>query len=289
MGYVIQSIGLFPHMSVEANVAVVPRLLGWDRERTRRRCRDLLDMLGLAPDEYGPKYPAQLSGGQAQRVGVARALAGDPDILLMDEPFGALDPITREHLQGLFAAIQEELHKTVVFVTHDIDEAVRLGDRVALMRDGGLVQVDEPERLLSEPRDAFVKRFVGLDRALKRLSRLPARDFLRPAAILPETVSGEELQRRLDGMEDDGCARYVWITDGRGGLLGWIDAASAGERPSVERDMVRVDPADMAVEAGASLKRALSLFVQQGVACLPMLDERGRVRGEVRLADVLES
>ncbi|TVM15020.1 glycine betaine ABC transporter ATP-binding protein [Oceanidesulfovibrio indonesiensis] len=289
IGYVIQSIGLFPHMTVEANIGVVPHLLGWDKVRTRTRSLELLELLGLAPDEYAHKYPRELSGGQAQRVGVARALAGDPDILLMDEPFGALDPITREHLQGQFAAIQQELQKTVVFVTHDIDEAVRLGNRVALMRDGRLVQVDSPETLLSEPKDSFVKKFVGLDRALKRLSRLRVQDFVRPAQSVPDTISAEELRGRFHAMHGEDCARYMWVTDDRGGLLGWIDSKSANGVVSVQEDMVRVDANEMAVQADFSLKQALSLFVQQGVVCLPVLDKRGKFNGEVRLADVLES
>ncbi len=288
MGYVIQSIGLFPHMSVAENVAVVPRLLGWDASRIRKRCLELLELFGLAGD-YAGKYPSELSGGQAQRVGVARALAGDPDILLMDEPFGALDPITRERLQAQFAAIQKELHKTVVFVTHDIDEAVRLGERVALMRDGRLVQADAPETLLSEPRDGFVKRFVGLDRALKRLSRLEVADFVSPAGSVEESTSSEDLQARFQSMEGTDCARYVWVTDAAGGLRGWIDAQTVEGDVSVQEDMIAVDPEDMAVRADFSLKQALSMFVQQGVVCLPVLDDRGRLQGEVRLADVLES
>jgi osmoprotectant transport system ATP-binding protein len=288
IGYVIQSIGLFPHMTVRENIAVVPGLLGWDKTSTRARCLELLELLGLAPDEFADKFPRELSGGQAQRVGVARALAGDPDILLMDEPFGALDPITREHLQGQFAAIQEELGKTVVFVTHDIDEAVSLGSRVALMRDGALVQVDSPETLLSLPRNSFVKRFVGLDRALKRLSRLKVSDFVRPADSVGPTAGYDELQAIFQEMQGRDCARYVWVIDERGGLLGWVDG-EAGPGEATMEDMVRVDPAEMAVQADFSLKQALSMFVQQGVACLPVLDRKGRFSGEVRLSDVLES
>jgi osmoprotectant transport system ATP-binding protein len=288
IGYVIQSIGLFPHMTVLENIAVVPGLLGWGKAKTRARGQELLELLGLAPDDYADKYPKELSGGQAQRVGVARALAGDPEILLMDEPFGALDPITREHLQGQFAAIQEELHKTVVFVTHDIDEAVRLGNRVALMREGRLVQIDTPENLLSAPKNSFVKRFVGLDRALKRLSRLPVGDFIHPARSLSGSASASEVEARFRALQGDDCARYVWVTDADGGLLGWIDSQSAEGRLSME-DMVRVEPGEMAVRAESSLKQALSLFVQQGVACLPVLDAKGHFQGEVRLADVLQS
>src|SRR5436305_11301826 len=171
IGYVIQQVGLFPHMSVADNVATVPRLLGWDRSRVRARVSELIELVGLDPEEDGRRYPAQLSGGQRQRVGLARALAADPPVMLMDEPFGALDPITRERLPNEFLALQQRIGKTVVFVTHDIDEAIRLGDRIAILREGGvLAQYDTPDRILSEPADQFVAQFVGADRALKRLA-----------------------------------------------------------------------------------------------------------------------
>ena len=171
IGYVIQQVGLFPHMHVADNIAVVPRLLGWDRQRISRRVDELLDLVGLEPAEYGRRYPDQLSGGQRQRVGVARALAADPPLLLMDEPFGAIDPIARDRLQAEFLRLQGELKKTVVFVTHDIDEAVRLGDRIAVLRDGGVLeQYDTPANVLGRPANPFVAGFVGGDRGLKRLS-----------------------------------------------------------------------------------------------------------------------
>ncbi|MCW2599508.1 MAG: glycine betaine/L-proline transporter, ATPase subunit [Frankiales bacterium] len=174
IGYVIQNVGLFPHLRVRDNVATVPTLLGWDRKRTRSRVNELLDLVGLAPDTYGDRYPAQLSGGQRQRVGVARALAADPLVLLMDEPFSAVDPVAREHLQTEFLRVQQELGTTVVLVTHDIDEAVRLGDRVAILRQGGhLEQYDEPATLLVRPASDFVADFVGADRAVKALSVTP--------------------------------------------------------------------------------------------------------------------
>jgi len=170
IGYVIQYVGLFPHMSVADNVATVPRLLGWTRDRQRKRTAELLELVGLEP-EYGKRYPAQLSGGQRQRVGLARALAADPPLMLMDEPFGALDPITRDRLQLEFLRLHAEVRKTVIFVTHDIDEAIKLGDRIAIMRQGGvLAQYDTPDHLLAHPADDFVARFVGADRGLKRLA-----------------------------------------------------------------------------------------------------------------------
>jgi osmoprotectant transport system ATP-binding protein len=190
IGYVIQQIGLFPHQSVLENIATVPKLLGWDKARIQARARELLELIGMDPDEIGPRYPAQLSGGQQQRVGVARALAADPPLMLMDEPFGAIDPINRSRLQDEFLRLQAHVRKTVVFVTHDIDEAIKMGDRIAILREGGhLAQYDTPAEILTNPVDEFVADFVGADRALKRLGLATLRDVtlvapngLRPGA-----------------------------------------------------------------------------------------------------------
>jgi osmoprotectant transport system ATP-binding protein len=182
VGYVIQQVGLFPHQTVRDNVATVPVLLGWDRTRTRKRVEELLELVGLAPGTYAGRYPSQLSGGQRQRVGVARALAADPLVLLMDEPFSAVDPVARERLQTEFLRVQQALRTTVLFVTHDIDEAVRLGDRIAVLRDGGhLEQYADPATVLGQPATAFVADFVGADRAVKRLSVTP----IDPTALEP--------------------------------------------------------------------------------------------------------
>ena len=196
IGYVIQQIGLFPHQTIGENIATVPRLLGWERERVRARTGELLELVGLDA-ELRDRYPAQLSGGQRQRVGVARALAADPPLMLMDEPFGAIDPINRTRLQNEFLRLQAEIRKTVVFVTHDIDEAIKMGDRVAIMREGGvLAQYGSPEEVLTRPADDFVARFVGADRGLKRLalSRLADLDLQalnghRPALRLPDAMT----------------------------------------------------------------------------------------------------
>jgi osmoprotectant transport system ATP-binding protein len=183
IGYVIQQIGLFPHHTVAENIATVPRLLGWSGERIAERTRELLELIGMDPDEIGPRYPAALSGGQRQRVGVARALAADPPLLLMDEPFGAIDPINRARLQDEFLALQARVRKTVVFVTHDIDEAIKMGDRVAVLREGGtLAQYATPSELLCAPVDEFVAAFVGADRGLKRLGLSTLADIELPDA-----------------------------------------------------------------------------------------------------------
>ncbi|MFP4167954.1 MAG: ABC transporter ATP-binding protein [Desulfonatronovibrionaceae bacterium] len=290
MGYVIQSVGLFPHMDVLENILVVPRLLHWSRQKSKDRARELLELLELPAAEYAHKRPGELSGGEAQRVGVARALAADPEILLMDEPFGALDPISRENLQNRFLRIQKELRKTIVFVTHDIDEAVRLGSKVAILRDGSLVQHASPETVLSAPADVFVKKFVGLDRALKRLSRLTAGDFAASAPSVDRRATGDVLEAEFRRMEDMDCARYLWVTNGQGRVLGWIDGQQmTGEGPDMERDLVPVDVSEMSVRADYSLKQVLSMFVQQGVVCLPLVDREHRLAGEIRLNDVLQS
>jgi osmoprotectant transport system ATP-binding protein len=182
IGYVIQQIGLFPHLSVADNIATVPRLLGWSKERIGARVQELIELIGLDA-EIGKRYPAQLSGGQRQRVGVARALAADPPLMLMDEPFGAIDPINRARLQDEFLGLQERVRKTVVFVTHDIDEAIKMGDRIAILREGGrLAQYDSPAEILTHPADEFVAEFVGADRALKRLGLATLADVELAAA-----------------------------------------------------------------------------------------------------------
>jgi osmoprotectant transport system ATP-binding protein len=205
VGYVIQQIGLFPHRTIAENIATVPKLLGWDRRRTAARVDELLDLIGLER-ALGRRYPAQLSGGQRQRVGVARALAADPPVMLMDEPFGAIDPINRERLQNEFLRLQAELRKTVVFVTHDIDEAIKVGDRIAVMQEGGvLAQYATPAELLMHPANAFVEDFVGADRALKRLSLqrvreldlLPARDGAGGPPIAPDALLRDALSELL--------------------------------------------------------------------------------------------
>ena len=180
MGYVIQQTGLFPHLRIADNVAVVPRLLGWDKARIGRRVDELLDLVGLPPDEFRRRYPSQLSGGQQQRVGLARALAGEPRTLLMDEPFGALDAITRTRLQDELRRLHRQMGQTIVFVTHDIEEALRLADRIIVMRDGAVIQYDTPLAVVTNPADEFVARLVGSGNVMRRLDLQPIRDIIRP-------------------------------------------------------------------------------------------------------------
>jgi osmoprotectant transport system ATP-binding protein len=197
IGYAIQQIGLFPHRTIADNIATVPQLLEWDKARIAARVDELLDLVGLDPDQYRDRYPAELSGGQQQRVGVARAMAADPPIMLMDEPFGAVDPITRNRLQDEFLRIQGEIQKTIVFVTHDIDEAIKMGDKIAILQQGGiLAQYDTPENILAAPNSEFVSSFVGADRVLKRLSLLRVSDM----ELDPPNGAGDRLPRLSERM-----------------------------------------------------------------------------------------
>ncbi|MGH8969791.1 MAG: ABC transporter ATP-binding protein [Actinomycetes bacterium] len=265
IGYVIQNVGLFPHQTVRANVATVPKLLGWDRRRTQDRVAELLDLVGL--EDYANRYPAQLSGGQRQRVGVARALAADPPVLLMDEPFGAVDPIVRDRLQGEFLRLQREVRKTVLFVTHDLDEAVRLGDKVAVLSQGGkLEQYDAPATILGAPATPFVADFVGSDRGLKRLSVTPidVADLEHPPVVHlddPLPAAAESL-RKLG-------ARWGVVLDDNEALHGWISADDTGEGTvsSVARRM------EAWVPVGAALKVAFSEMLQHDAGWVAVLDQ----------------
>ncbi len=284
IGYAIQSVGLFPHMTVAKNISVVPQLLKWETGRSSARVSELLDLLGLDPSSYRDKFPHELSGGEAQRVGVARALAADPSILLMDEPFGALDPITRESLQSSFARIQRVLKKTIVFVTHDIDEAIRLASRILIMKDGQKVQYDTPENILTHPRDKFVLEFIGADRALKRLARLPVQDLMRPASSIKEDHDPASAVRIL------GPDKFLWVTDKEGRLLGWVDMkAHESSSASLADSTVRVDPGNFAVRGDSTAREALSRMVQAGTGTTAVLDDAGRLLGEIRLFDLLEA
>ncbi|MEU6113607.1 betaine/proline/choline family ABC transporter ATP-binding protein [Streptomyces sp. NPDC047117] len=269
IGYVIQQIGLFPHKTVLDNTATVPHLLGRPRKQARARAAELLDLVGLDPSVYGSRYPEQLSGGQRQRVGVARALAADPPVLLMDEPFGAVDPVVREHLQTEFLRLQSSLHKTVLFVTHDIEEAVRLGDRIAVYGSGRIEQFDTPATVLGAPATPYVAEFVGADRGLKRLSVTPIEtgDLEQPPVIHLDDPVG----RALAGMAADG-ARWAVVLDNEDRLHGWVAADVLGQ--AAEDGTVREHARRMEawLPVGAPLKQAFSTMLQHDAGWIAVLD-----------------
>jgi osmoprotectant transport system ATP-binding protein len=273
MGYVIQQIGLFPHRTVTQNIETVPRLLGWDRARARERATELLDLIGL---EAGlrDRYPSQLSGGQQQRVGVARALAADPPVMLMDEPFGAIDPIARERLQNEFLRLQAEIRKTVLFVTHDIDEAIKMGDRIAILKKGGhLAQFATPAELLMAPADGFVEDFVGADRALKRLALMRVRDidlWQAPLAFVGQSMG--EVRAKLEGAE----VPHALLIDSERRPLGWLSDSD------LQADVVPQTPdsgPEPILDQDDVMRDALADLLQSETQYAPVTDRDGRIAG----------
>jgi osmoprotectant transport system ATP-binding protein len=286
IGYVIQQVGLFPHLTIGDNVAVVPRLLRWTAVRVRERVDELLELVGLEPAAYRSRYPSELSGGERQRVGVARALAADPPVMLMDEPFGAVEPIRRDRLQNEFLRLQAQVRKTVVFVTHDVDEAIKMADHIAILQRGGiLAQYDTPAAILANPASEFVERFVGADRGLKRLSLARVRDLER---IEPVVVrAGEdraEVRRRLDGAEQ---LAYALLVDDDNRPLGWIDQQDL--RGSGPIDPGAATPGAPTVEDETTLRDALSTMLSSSVQLGVVVDGRERVIGLVSVDAISEA
>ena len=281
IGYVIQDIGLFPHWTVEQNIAVVLKLLKWKPDRIKDRVTELLELFNLQEDVFRSKYPDQLSGGQAQRVGVARALASDPDILLMDEPFGALDPITRETLQSELVRIQQTFKKTIIFVTHDIDEAIRLASKIVIMNKGECLQYDTPENILDHPLNQFVYDFIGSDRGLRRLSRLSVANNMQPALSVSLAFSFEKARELYQQ------SKTVWVVDNSGCLLGWLGDLSKDRGSQDLRDyLVKIDP-EFPLRQNNLMKEAVSRMLWQSVQCIPVVDDGFRLRGEIRFSDLL--
>ncbi len=281
MGYVIQQIGLFPNMTVADNIGVVPRMLGWARERIRRRVDELLDMMTLDPSVFARRYPNELSGGQQQRIGVARALAADPPVLLMDEPFGALDPISRETIQDEFLKMQASLGKTILFVSHDIDEAVKMGDMIAIFRAGRIEQADAPGQILAAPANAFVAEFVGRDRSLKRLSLARVGEALRPHTLrLRAGIQLDEARRLLAGSAQNSAA----VLDERERLLGVISNRHVMGTGVLSRRHWR--PAPAVVRPGDDLRTAMSIMLDHQQDWLPCVDDAGIYQGNLALYDL---
>ncbi|HSK40408.1 MAG TPA: ABC transporter ATP-binding protein, partial [Arenibaculum sp.] len=276
IGYVIQQIGLFPNMTVEENIVVVPRMLGWDHAKARRRAAELLEMVALDPATFLKRYPRELSGGQQQRVGVLRALAADPPVLIMDEPFGAIDPINREIIQDEFLRMQGELRKTVMFVSHDIDEAVKMGDRIAIFRAGKLEQYDTPDTVLAHPRNRFVADFVGGDRTLKRLRlvRVETAMYADAPSVRPE----DPVETAVARMREAGHS-YIVVLDKAGRPTGRIALSNVeGRRGRCAEHAERL-PGKVGV--GEDLRSAVSQMFTHDTTWLACVDAEDRFRGHI--------
>jgi osmoprotectant transport system ATP-binding protein len=282
IGYVIQQVGLFPHMTVAQNAAVVPRLLRWPETRVRDRVEELLDLVGLDPAAYRDRYPSQLSGGERQRVGVARALAADPPVMLMDEPFGAVDPIRRDRLQNEFLRLQSKVRKTIVFVTHDVDEAIKMADRIAILQRGGiLAQYDTPDAILSRPASEFVERFVGADRGLKRLSLARVSELPMMKAPIAHVGSNKTDARRTLGASG---ASHALLVDDEGRPIGWIRVQELDGDGTLEASLAT--PGASLIEPETTLRDALSAMLASSVQLGVVVDERERVMGLISVDQI---
>jgi osmoprotectant transport system ATP-binding protein len=284
IGYVIQQVGLFPHQTIAENVATVPRLLGWPEARRRERSDELLGLVGLDPATYRDRYPSQLSGGERQRVGVARALAADPPVMLMDEPFGAVDPIVRERLQNEFLRLQADLAKTILFVTHDIDEAIKIGDLVAVMQVGGhLAQFGTPEAILADPASDFVARFVGADRGLKRLalSRVESLE-LRPAitARPGDDAAAARIRILADPLE------FLLLVDEAHRPIGWVGQRDIPSSGTLTEAMATASSPHL--DRRTTLKDALAMLIDAEVQVGIVVDRHGALRGLVTAEMIIE-
>lgn len=283
MGYVIQDIGLFPNKTIADNIAVVPKLLNWDARKTQERVDELLTMVRLDPGIFRSRYPAELSGGQQQRVGVARGLAADPEILLMDEPFGAIDPINREQIQDEFLKLQEQLNKTIAFVSHDIHEAIKMGDKIALFFEGSLVQYNTPEILLTQPKNKFVADFVGADRALKVLGIILAKDVFndKPRNLVQAAQSSEEVLKML---EEKDFNHAIVLENGR--PLGFVTPKKLKFEHGAVRDFVEEYPRHISRRTPA--RDILSYMLMYDIVTICVVDSNGDFLGTVTYKDIQE-
>lgn len=283
IGYVIQQIGLFPNMTIEENISIVPKLLGWDKKKMRERAKELMSMVALDPQKYLTRFPRELSGGQQQRIGVIRALAADAPILLMDEPFGAVDPINRESIQNEFFQMQRQLGKTVIMVSHDIDEAIKLGDKVAVFRAGRLTQFAHPDALLAHPKDDFVANFVGQDRTLKRLLLVTAGD----AAVEVPVVKEETPAAQALAVMDDVDVKYLTVVDQEKKVLGSISRRSLREN-SHQTCGALLKPFRVTASRHENLRILLSRMYEFNTSWLPVLNENNEYLGEVTQESIAE-
>ena len=278
IGYVIQQIGLFPNKTVEDNICIVPDILGWDRRKSRERAAELLDMVALEPGAFLHRYPRELSGGQQQRIGVLRAIAADPPVLLMDEPFGAIDPINREIIQDEFLKMQAQIRKTILFVSHDIDEAVKMADRIAIFKDGRLVQYDTPDNILAHPASNFVSDFVGGDRTLKRLQLLTVRDAM--LSDPPRVKATDDLSQAASTMERHGHQAIVMVGP-RGRARGYVSLQAARGASGMVGENHETLPTT--IRPHEDLRTAVSTMFRHDVSWLACVDEDGMFVGYVTL------
>jgi osmoprotectant transport system ATP-binding protein len=280
IGYAIQEIGLFPHMTVGENIGVVPELKGWSKERRREQAKKLLQMVQMDPDDFIDKYPRELSGGQRQRVGVARSLGADPSVLLMDEPFGAIDPITRVQLQNEFLKIQQDIKKTIVFVTHDIYEAIKMGDKIALMNEGRIVQYATPFNVLFHPKDEFVADFVGTDRELKGLQLIRTKEVMQKSP--PTAKRDEKVKTLLERVRRKKITHEIPVTDEKGRFAGWVDPAGLkGEE--VHENLL---PSKVTGSANTVLDEALSIMLGGRQRALAITDKDNKLQGLLTFSDI---
>jgi len=281
MGYVIQQIGLFPNKTIYENIAMIPRVLKWDKAKIDERVAHLLKLVKLDPETYSSRYPAELSGGQQQRVGVARALAADPDILLMDEPFGAIDPINRDQIQDEFMRLQARLKKTIVFVSHDIHEAIKMADRIAIFKDGKIVQFDTPEMILTQPKNKFVSDFVGADRALKVLGLIRARDAMNtsPKNVLPAEMKSPEA---LEFMVENNKKTCIVLDKGK--PVGYVTPKLLKFEEGPVTDVT--EPFQIFVEDDEPLREVLSSMLMDSMAFYCVVDDNGDFKGTITYLNI---
>ncbi|MBG6185123.1 osmoprotectant transport system ATP-binding protein [Arthrobacter sp. CAN_A214] len=286
IGYVIQQVGLFPHLTIGENIATVPKLLGWDSKRVAARVDELLEMVNMSPADYRDRYPKQLSGGQRQRVGVARALGADPDVMLMDEPFGAIDPITRDRLQNEFLRLQSEVRKTIVFVTHDIDEAIKMGDRIVILQEASrIAQYDTPERILTAPANQFVADFIGKGASLKRLNLSRVSDI--ELSSWPTVRVGADSAQVLDQLRSSG-RDSVLVLDDAGRPRRWVGSGDLQSSPSGALDEIGM-PVEGMVEPTATLSDALNELIAARNSVTVVVDSAGVYRGVVDINQINET
>ncbi|ANU26181.1 betaine/proline/choline family ABC transporter ATP-binding protein [Planococcus versutus] len=287
IGYVIQQIGLFPHYTIEKNIATVPELKGWSKEEIRVRVKELMELVGLDPEVFASRYPKELSGGQQQRVGVARALASNPEIILMDEPFGALDPITRDQLQFELISLQRKLKKTIVFVTHDMDEALKLGDRIAIMKDGKLLQLDTPEKLLREPSHGFVEEFIGKHRITQNPELMPVSAVMTEKVITAQI--GMSPSKALVMTRQHQITSLIIVNEA-GALVGLVSSYKLIKKIDEIHSLEEIMEAPKTVlPLSATAKEAIVLMTTAQLGIIPILDETLRVKGLVTSGTLLSA